>query len=180
MPWRHMGTECIVQCLWSLVPLGRRMYSVWGTWPLLTAKCTMFWPLLDANCNLLCYRRPLNLLHSFIYDSTSRHYNLSFTMSSDPLLSCLGAALGSLLSSISVCPECWQLTGWLLLTESESYVTTDSQSASLSWYKHPSGLTTRFLFPYGIRNMSDSCGFVDMGRSLWREDGSVVCNCFWS
>jgi hypothetical protein len=24
--------------------------------------------------------------------------------------------------------------------------------------KHPSGLTTRFLFPYGIRNTSDSCG----------------------
>jgi hypothetical protein len=40
--------------------------------------------------------------------------------------------------------------------------------------KHPSGLTTRFLYPCGIRNTSDSCGFVDMGRSLRREDGSVV------
>jgi hypothetical protein len=30
--------------------------------------------------------------------------------------------------------------------------------------KHPSGLTTTFLL------LSDSCGFVDMGRSLWRED----------
>jgi hypothetical protein len=45
--------------------------------------------------------------------------------------------------------------------------------------KHPSGLTTRFLLPYEIRNTSDSCGFVDMGRSLWREDGSLVYNCFW-
>jgi hypothetical protein len=35
----------------------------------------------------------LDLLHLFIYDSTSRHYNLSFTMSSDPLMSCLGAVL---------------------------------------------------------------------------------------
>jgi hypothetical protein len=35
--------------------------------------------------------------------------------------------------------------------------------------KYPSGLTTRFLFPYGIRNTSDSCGFVDMGRSLSYE-----------
>jgi hypothetical protein len=34
-------------------------------------------------------------------------------------------------------------------------------------------LMTRFLFP------SDSCGFVDVGRSLWREDGSVVYNCCW-
>jgi hypothetical protein len=36
------------------------------------------------------------------------------------------------------------------------------------------GLTTRFLL------LSDSCGFVDVGRSLWREDGSVVYNCCWS
>jgi hypothetical protein len=35
--------------------------------------------------------------------------------------------------------------------------------------KHPSGLTTRFLLPYGIRNTSESCGFVDMGRSLSDE-----------
>jgi hypothetical protein len=27
--------------------------------------------------------------------------------------------------------------------------------------------------------LSDGCGFVDVGRSLWREDGSVVYNCSW-
>jgi hypothetical protein len=36
------------------------------------------------------------------------------------------------------------------------------------------GLTTRFLL------LSDSCGFVDVGRSLWRENGSVGYNCCWS
>jgi hypothetical protein len=36
------------------------------------------------------------------------------------------------------------------------------------------GLTTRFLF------LSESCGFVDVGRSLWRENGSAVYNCYWS
>jgi hypothetical protein len=36
---------------------------------------------------------PLDLLHCFIYDSTSRYYNLCFTTSSDPLMSCLGAVL---------------------------------------------------------------------------------------
>jgi hypothetical protein len=35
------------------------------------------------------------------------------------------------------------------------------------------GLTTRSLL------LLDSCGFVDVGRSLLREDGSVVCNCCW-
>jgi hypothetical protein len=56
--------------------------------------------LMDANCNLLGLQMtPLNLLHSFIYDSTSRYYNLFFTTSSDPLMSCLGAVLGSLLCS---------------------------------------------------------------------------------
>jgi hypothetical protein len=35
------------------------------------------------------------------------------------------------------------------------------------------GLTTRsWLF-------SDSCGFVGLGRPLWREDGSALCNCYW-
>jgi hypothetical protein len=33
---------------------------------------------------------------------------------------------------------------------------------------------TRCLLP------PDSCGFVDVGRPLWREDGSVVYNCCWS
>jgi hypothetical protein len=32
------------------------------------------------------------------------------------------------------------------------------------------GFTTSLL-------LSDSCGFVDVGRSLWREDGSVFYNC---
>jgi hypothetical protein len=36
------------------------------------------------------------------------------------------------------------------------------------------GRKTRFLL------LSDSCGFVDVGRPLWREDGSVVYNCCWS
>jgi hypothetical protein len=36
------------------------------------------------------------------------------------------------------------------------------------------GLTTRFLL------LSDNCVVVDVGRSLWREDGSVVYNCYWS
>jgi hypothetical protein len=39
--------------------------------------------------------------------------------------------------------------------------------------KHPSGVTTRSLL------LSDSCGFVDLGRPLWREDGSVVYNYSW-
>jgi hypothetical protein len=36
------------------------------------------------------------------------------------------------------------------------------------------GLKTRFLL------LSESCGFVDVGRSLWRENGSAVYNCCWS
>jgi hypothetical protein len=36
------------------------------------------------------------------------------------------------------------------------------------------GPKTRFLL------LSDSCGFVDVRRPLWREDASVVYNCCWS
>jgi hypothetical protein len=40
--------------------------------------------------------------------------------------------------------------------------------------KHPTGAYGQVLL------LSDSCWFVDVGRSLWREDGSVVYNCSWS
>jgi hypothetical protein len=39
--------------------------------------------------------------------------------------------------------------------------------------KHPSGAYDQILI------ISDSCGFVYLGRPFWREDGSVVYNCYW-
>jgi hypothetical protein len=58
---------------------------------------------------------------------------------------------------------------------SQSYITTDGQSASLSLNKAPLwGLRHDFYY------CQDSCWFVDVGRSLWREDGSIVYNCSWS
>jgi hypothetical protein len=40
--------------------------------------------------------------------------------------------------------------------------------------KHPSGaLRSRLLL------LSDSCGFVDVARPLWREEVSVIYNCCW-
>jgi hypothetical protein len=60
-------------------------------------------------------------------------------------------------------------------SQSQSYITTDGQPASLSWNKSTHlGLTTRSWL------LSDSSGFVGLGRPLWREDGSAVCNCYWS
>jgi hypothetical protein len=54
----------------------------------------------------------------------------------------------------------WSLVVSLSNSESESYVTTDGQSARLSWNKTYLGLTTRFL------SLSDSYGFVAVERSL--------------
>jgi hypothetical protein len=57
----------------------------------------------------------------------------------------------------------------------QSYGTTDGQPASLSWNKAPIwGLRPDLYY------LCDSCGLVLVGRPLWREDGSVVCNCYWS
>jgi hypothetical protein len=36
------------------------------------------------------------------------------------------------------------------------------------------GLTTKFL------SSSNCCGFIDVGRSLWRENGCAVYSCCWS
>jgi hypothetical protein len=55
----------------------------------------------------------------------------------------------------------------LLTTQSESYVMTNGQSASMSWCQAP------------IWGPSDSCGFVDVDRPLWQEDRSVIYNCCW-
>jgi hypothetical protein len=52
----------------------------------------------------------------------------------------------------------------------KSCVTTYVQSASLSWNKAPT---------WCLRTVRE-LGFVDVGRSLWREDGSVIYNCCWS
>jgi hypothetical protein len=66
-------------------------------------------------------------------------------------------------------------------SESESFVMTDGQSASLSWYKAPiRGLRPDFFFPFRIRNTSDSYVLDSVGRPLWRENESVFCMCRWS
>jgi hypothetical protein len=94
-------------------------WSLWHFYPTSDTKCTMFshcWtPIVLARLQ----KTPIDLLHSFISDSTSRRCDLSFTMSSDPLMSCLGAVLGCLLCSFFYLCLSWMLTAdWLLLTDS--------------------------------------------------------------
>jgi hypothetical protein len=56
--------------------------------------------------------------------------------------------------------------------ESEFYVTTDRQPASLSWNKAPIwGLRPDLYYS------CDSYGLVLVGHPLWREVGSVFCMC---
>jgi hypothetical protein len=71
----------------------------------------------------------------------------------------------------------WCRAPFLCLTitffQSQSYITIESQSASLSWCQVP------IQDPQPIcpkKNFLDSCGVVDVGRPLWREDGSVSCS----
>jgi hypothetical protein len=58
-----------------------------------------------------------------------------------------------------------------------SFFTTDGQSTSLSWSRAPIWSSwPDFCF------LSDNCGFLDVGRPVWREDGSVIYSydCFWA
>jgi hypothetical protein len=78
------------------------------------------------------------------------------------------------------CSQVHILAGWspetqlTLLSWAELYVTTDGQSASLSWYKAPIwGLRPDLYY------MCDSYGPVLVGRPLWWEVGSVFYICCW-
>jgi hypothetical protein len=54
-------------------------------------------------------------------------------------------------------------------SQSQSHIATDGQSISKSWRRAPQ----IFITLWQLR----SCF---LGRSLWREDGSVFCTCYWS
>jgi hypothetical protein len=41
--------------------------------------------------------------------------------------------------------------------------------------EHPCGTCDQILFPVGMF-LSEICGLVSIGRSLWREDGSAICS----
>jgi hypothetical protein len=59
--------------------------------------------------------------------------------------------------------------------ESQIYVTSDGQSASLSWFQAP----IWGWRPYFCCWLT-CAGFFDVGRSLWRENGSAIYNSCWS
>jgi hypothetical protein len=75
-----------------------------------------------------------------------------------------------LLSHIRDSPD---LQGCILSSRVLCYDRRSASQSVLEWSTHM-GLKIRFLL------LSDSRGFVDVGRSLWREDRSVVYNCCWS
>jgi hypothetical protein len=90
----------------------------------------------------------------------------------------------TLYSSVLICTHNWLL--WtalhlfqfafpLLRSKSKSKLCYDRRSVGQSVLVSSThlGLKNTFLF------LSDSCGFVDVGRPLWREDGSAVHNCCW-
>jgi hypothetical protein len=60
-------------------------------------------------------------------------------------------------------------------SQSWSYITADSQSANPSWCQAPIW-DPQPIFPFSLWLFLDSCGFVDVGRPLWREDRSVICS----
>jgi hypothetical protein len=57
--------------------------------------------------------------------------------------------------------------------QNQSYITTEVQSASLYWCQ------AAIWGPRSYFTTSDSCGFIDVGCSLWGEDVSIVYNNCW-
>jgi hypothetical protein len=59
-------------------------------------------------------------------------------------------------------------------SQSQSHITTDDQSASISWFRTHSGTCNQILLLVR-RLMPEGCCLVFVGRLLWREVGSVFC-----
>jgi hypothetical protein len=66
------------------------------------------------------------------------------------------------------------MNGFKVKVKSKLYYDRRSAGQSVLEQSTHLGLTTRSWL------LSDSCGFVGLGRPLWREERSVVCNCYWS
>jgi hypothetical protein len=113
------------------------------------------------NCLKLLHTTSLNRLElgSSIICQLPTPETLSIQFSS-------ATAISSHLSSRSSAIDC-QFWVWVLCYDRRSV----GQSVLVS--STHLGLTTNFLL------LLDSCGFVDVGHSLWREDGCVVYNCCW-
>jgi hypothetical protein len=63
---------------------------------------------------------------------------------------------------------------WRDICQSQIYITTDRQSASPSWCQAPNWDPRTIFSVLSLIIFLDSCGFVDVGRPLWREFGSVL------
>jgi hypothetical protein len=65
------------------------------------------------------------------------------------------------------------------INQSQSYITADGQSDSLSWCQAPIW-DLRPIFVFFFYLSLGNCGFVDVARPLWREDWSVVYSFCWA
>jgi hypothetical protein len=106
-------------------------------------------------------------IKSYISASTSRRWVTDFNNRHSSAKFSLGVRWLTLIY--------WTRLSYEWISESSRVLRYDRRSVSqsvLEWSTHL-GLMTRFLL------LSDSCRFVDVGRFLWWEDGSVVYNCCW-
>jgi hypothetical protein len=77
-------------------------------------------------------------------------------------------------SSYVVCRIYW-VCHYYERSQSQSYITTDSQSANPSLCQTPIW-DPRPIFPFALCLFLDSCRLFYVGHPLWRDDGSVICS----
>jgi hypothetical protein len=116
--WRTPKEVHNPECLAPTVKQGEDSVMVWAAiswYSILLVPLLLYniWPLLDAKCNLLAYRRHHSICYTRLFTTPLVVVTISplqFVLTLWCRDSERSFVLFSVLSSMSVCPECWQLT----------------------------------------------------------------------
>jgi hypothetical protein len=139
------------------------------------------WQLRSCFCGRPLWQEDGSVVYNCCWSSPAQSFSHPSPMALATIFYCLRFETSLFLRLLRLAGLRWRFStppphGILIRSESKSKLCYDRQLVGLSVLLSSThlGLTTRYLL------LSDRCGFVNVGHSRWRQNGSAVCNCYWS